>query len=77
MTGLQRKLVRKLDLVYRGEDLVVLIAREGIYIRGHRRRWSSALFLEWRAAYDYAAKLRAAEVKRERVLRRKYNGGAA
>lgn len=50
---------------------VVRVGAEGLYLKAVRSRWSGALFLPWAAAVSVAAKMRAAELKRERAERRK------
>lgn len=66
-----RPITRDLELRHRGRDLVARVGAEGVYLKGARQRWATALFLSWAAAYDVAAKIRAVQIREERAAERK------
>lgn len=72
MTPLHKEIARITDILHRGKLLVIKIAPEGLYIKGARERWSTAYLVPWQATYDLGAKMKAAVIREEKRLKRKF-----
>lgn len=76
MTDLTRTVERRLlTFRERGRTVVVRMAGEGLYLKAAGRRWSSAVFLPWGAAWSVACKMEADRKRRERRARRRERSG--
>lgn len=71
MTPLRKPILRDLEITWRRNDLVARIAGDGVYMKGRRQRWSSAVFLSWQSIYDTAVIRKATELRRARAAARK------
>lgn len=70
MTPLDRDVVRVTGVLHRGRLLVCRVAKEGVWTKGLRERWSSAYLVPWAALDDVGAKLKARRDREEKKLRR-------
>jgi len=70
---LKNRLKRKTGVFVRpgNRELIAEIGAEGVYIRRERSRSTAAYFISWMMIHDLGAKRRAAEIKAERIARRK------
>lgn len=56
-------------VMIQGKSLVVRIMHDGIYVKRKGEHWDSAYHLPWETVYYQGGKLKAQEVKPERVKR--------
>lgn len=60
----KKSIVRKLLCWERNKQLMIKVAPDGLYFKREGSRWSSAVFLPHRSAFDYAC-IRYAKIKKQ------------
>lgn len=71
MLNIQKPITRRTTTLYGHRSIIVRMMPEGIYLKEDGRRWTSAYLVPWGAVYSLGGKLRAQQIKAEKLARRK------